>query len=104
MKIWLLKTSREDYYILIKVPGKEEYIEVNIQVLKDIEWKKRRNKRINLKTIFCNLPHLPPDCHFYKYFPRGYNRALVYSKQIIYFQDIEKIGESYWWEEWTKLW
>lgn len=98
MKIWLLKTSREDCYILIKVPGKEEYIEANIQVLRDIWWKKRRNKRINLKIIFRNLP---PNCYFHNYFPRGYNRALVYSKQIIYFQDIEKIGIMYWWNEFT---
>ena len=102
MKVWLLKTRRDDCYILIKVPGKEEYIEANIQVLEEL-WRKRGNKKMNLKFLI-GLSNLPRDCYRFNYFPRGYNRVLVYSKQIIYFQDIEKIGESYWWEEWTKLW
>jgi len=102
MKVWLLKTRTDERYILIEVPRKEEYIEANIQVLKEL-WRKRGNKKMNLKFLI-SLSHLPRDCYRFNYFPRGYNQVLVYSKQIIYFQDIEKIGESYWWEEWTDLW
>jgi hypothetical protein len=102
MKVWLLKTSREDCYILIKVPGKEEYIEANIQVLKEL-WRKRGNKKMNLKFLI-SLSHLPRNCYRFNYFPNVYNRVLVYSRSIIYVHEIRKIGKSYWWRDWTKLW
>ena len=102
MKVWLLKTSRGDCYILIKVPGKEEYIEANIQVLEEL-WRKRGNKKMNLKFLI-SLSYLPIDCCRLNYFPRGYNQVLTYSRSIIYVHEIRKIGKSYWWEEWTKLW
>lgn len=70
MKIWLLKTSREDCYILIKVPGKEEYIEVNIQVLKEL-WRKRGNKKMNLK--------------FFHIFPEIATVSIIFLEVIIEF-------------------
>ena len=99
MKVWLLKTSREDCYILIKVPGKEEYIEANIQVLEEL-WRKRGNKKMNLKFLI-DLSHLPIDCYRFNYFPCGYNRVLTYSRSIIYVHEIRKIGIMYWWNEFS---
>lgn len=98
MRIWLSYIGSAAY-ILIEDPKRKGYIEANVQVLEKL-WRKRGNKKMNLKFLI-DLSHLPRDCYHFNYFPRGYNQVLAYSRSIIYVHEIRKIGIMYWWSEFT---
>ena len=88
MKLWLSHIGSV-LFVLVEVPGKEEWIEDNLIIL-DRLFKEKKNKRINLKVL-TRMYSLPIGVYRLDHFPEGYSLDLVYERPSIYYHEVKKI-------------